>query len=245
MYDGSDTAYYLELGYRVISVEANPDLVRRAEDRFRIAVASGQLTCVHAAVSPGGLEAELFLSGTDPGSSTLFGERLEQKQLRGGIKVPGITVQELFERYSIPDYLKVDIEGADRLCVLALTPAKRPRYLSFEVGDDISELLAHIESIGFNRFKLVNQKTFREIGNEDCAYDRFARRAMRYLGFGRPGLIRRGTRFFTVGHSSGPVPWESDGQWYSGKATYTRLRAIEARGQSSMWYDLHAALETI
>ena len=34
MFDGADTAYYLESGYRVVSVEANPVLVQRAEKTF-------------------------------------------------------------------------------------------------------------------------------------------------------------------------------------------------------------------
>ena len=50
---------------------------------------------------------------------------------------------QLFERFGIPEYLKVDIEGADRLCVLALTSDTRPTYLSFELGDDVDELLEH------------------------------------------------------------------------------------------------------
>jgi FkbM family methyltransferase len=242
MYDGSDTAYYLEIGCRVVAVEANPNLVQNAQQQFQLQIASGQLTCVHAAISPNGSEVELFLAGTDLGSSSLFSERVAHKRPLGGIRVPGLTVQQLFARYGVPDYLKVDIEGADRLCVLALTPEQRPRYLSFEIGNDVFELLAHIESVGFKRFKIISQISFREISNENCLYDRLARRLIKYLGFGRPELIRRGNRFFVIGHSSGPVPWESDGRWSSAAAIRGKLRQMEAQPQAN-WYDLHATAD--
>ncbi|HEY8831960.1 MAG TPA: FkbM family methyltransferase [Gemmatimonadaceae bacterium] len=240
MFDGSDTAYYLETGCRVIAVEANPPLVKSAEERFRSQLASGQLTCVQAAISSDNKEVELFLSAADPGSSSLFSERVANKRPDGAIRVRGMTLDHLFDEYGIPDYLKVDIEGADRLCVLALTQARRPHYLSFEIGDDVEELVHHIESIGFNRFTIINQKSFREIGNENPLYDRFARRSMRYLGFARPRLIRRGKRFFAIGHSSGPAPWESDGRWSNAVAIRGWLRKIASEPDSSNWYDLHA-----
>ena len=34
MFDGSDTKYYAELGFRVIAVEANPTLAERARKRL-------------------------------------------------------------------------------------------------------------------------------------------------------------------------------------------------------------------
>lgn len=243
MYDGSDTAYYLEIGCRVIAVEANPNLVQNAEEQFQPQLASGQLTCIHAAISPNGSEVELFLSGTDLGSSSLFSERVTHKRPLGGIRVPGLTLQQLFAQYGIPDYLKVDIEGADRLCVLALTPEQCPHYLSFEIGSNVFEMLSHIESVGFKHFKIISQISFREITNEECLYDRFARRLIKYLGYGRPTLIRRGGRFFVIGHSSGPVPWESDGRWSSAETIRARLRAMEAQPRSSNWYDLHATAD--
>ena len=34
MYDGADTEYYLELAFQVIALEANPDLVQNALQKF-------------------------------------------------------------------------------------------------------------------------------------------------------------------------------------------------------------------
>ncbi len=242
MYDGADTAYYLECGYQVIAVEANPVLAESAARKFGAQLASGQLVCVNAAISPDGQPVELNLCGQDLGSSSLFSERVANRQPMGAITVPGVTLQELLEQYGLPVYLKVDIEGADRLCILPLTSDHRPDFLSFEVGEDVDELIEHALTIGYRRFKVINQNSFRELANQWCLQDRLARRLVRVLGFNEPRYVRRGGRFFLMGHSSGPVPWQSDGEWWSGEATRSRLRDAKASGTLSGWYDIHVTL---
>lgn len=243
MYDGSDTAYYLECGHRVVAVEANPDLVAAATQRFADAIASGRLTCVHGAISPDGEAVELNLSAQDLGSSSVYAERVADRRPMGSISVPGLTLPQLIERHGLPDYLKVDIEGADRLCVLALTEELRPAYLSFELGDDVDELIAHLASVGYRRFKIINQVTFRELANQGNFRDRLARRVMRGLGYDRPLLVRRAGRFFRGEHSSGPAPWCSDGAWRPADTTRERLREARRGDGLRGWYDIHAALD--
>ena len=242
MFDGEDTAYYLESGYRVIAVEANPGLVSVAQERFKDAIASGQLTCVNAAISPTGEEVELTLTGTDLASSTLFDARVAHKLPFASIRVPGITLTDLFDRFGVPRYLKVDIEGADRLCILSLTPVTRPAFISFEVGDDAEELITHAENVGYTRFKIINQNYFRELANQNALYDRAVRRLMHRLGYLEPRKIKRAGRFFTADFSSGPVPWLSDGKWYSARETRERLRSAIEKQLLEGWYDIHAAL---
>jgi FkbM family methyltransferase len=241
MYDGADTAYYLDTGHRVVAVDANPDLVEQARARFAAQLASGQLACVNAAVSGTNGPVELYLSRADLGSSSLFGERVANKTPLGSIAVPGVTLPDLFRTYGVPYYMKVDIEGADRLCVLPLTADQRPEFLSFEVDNDVEELVAHLEGIGFRRFKVINQSSFRELDNQNCLYDRTAHFIMRQLGYRDPRLIRRAGRFFVRGHSSGPLPWLSDGRWYDAKSTQQRLREARASNVLKNWYDVHAA----
>lgn len=238
MYDGSDTAYYSEMGYRVVAVEANPELVDKAQQRFAPYISSGQLICINAAVSARGETVELILSGKDLGSITLFPVKIAHKRPVGSIKVPGVTVDHLFEQQGVPKYLKIDIEGADRFCVLSLTRENRPEFLSFESSDDVDELLTHAASIGYNRFKIINQNSFREYSNLECVYDRVARKLMQYLGYADPLLIRRAGRFFVSGHSSGPVPWKSDGQWRS----FNDIRSVVKAADLPGWNDIHATI---
>ncbi len=240
MYDGADTAYYLECGYQVVAVDANPELVDQAKRRFHKAVSEGQLTIVNGAISPNGEMVDLILSGEDLGSSSLFSERLIHKHPSGIITVPGLTLQELIEQHGVPEYIKIDIEGADGLCVLALQPETGPTYISFEVGTDAEALVSHAAQIGFTGFKIINQITFRELANQDCLFDRLTRRLMHEMGFREPKLIKRAGRFFIAGHSSGPLPWESDGSWHSGEATCARLQNARTTNSLSGWYDIHA-----
>lgn len=242
MYDGADTAYYLQSGYRVVAVEANPELVQQATEKFAAEIASGQMICVNAAISTSHDPVTLVLSGADPGSSSMFGDRVAHKLPIGSITVSGITMQDLLSRYNAPFYIKVDIEGADRLCVLSLTSENRPQYLSFEVGDDVEELVEHARKIGFGKFKIVDQTSFRELANHACLYDRIIRRVVRELGYADCRRIRRAGRFFVSGHSSGPGPWESDGNWYSADKVLSRWRQANATGTSSGWYDIHTTL---
>jgi len=73
MYDGLDTRYYLDSGYKVLAVEANPELVARAHQHFGKEIRAGQLVVVHAAIGCGaGQTVELITAQDDLGSSSLI-----------------------------------------------------------------------------------------------------------------------------------------------------------------------------
>lgn len=240
MYDASDTIYYLENGYEVVAVEANPALVHRAEADLKRYLDSGQLHIVHAAVGPSNAPVELTICGEDLGSSSIYGESVEHRTPVGSFTVSGITIQELFGRFGVPHYLKIDIEGADLHCVTALTSETKPAYLSFEIGEEFERLLAHVKAIGFSQFKLINQTNLREFANEAGMYDRVAMGIVRRLGYAEPRYVRRSGRYFKLGHSSGPVPWKSDGTWCSpGELAMKWEKAKDTKGRN-VWYDLHA-----
>jgi FkbM family methyltransferase len=240
LFDGTDTDYYLSLGSRVVAVEANPLLVKRGEDRFRNEIASGRLTIVHAAISSDTAPVELTLSADDLGASSMFHDRVADRQPAGSFTAPGLPIRNLMQQYGVPEYLKVDIEGADRFCILNLTADTRPRYLSFEIGPDVDELLEHVRSIGYTRFKIINQVSLRELANEANLRDRAVLRLAELMGVGEPRRLRRSGRFFSAGRCSGPVPWKTDGRWHSGDETVARWRRAQSR--SGVHYDIHAAL---
>lgn len=240
MYDASDTIYYLEEGHKVVAVEANPNLCERASKALAGYIKAGQLDIVNAAIGPIGATMELTLAGDDMGSSSVLQGRVASKNPVGSYSVKAISIQELFNRYGLPYYLKVDIEGCDRMCVLALTSRTRPKFLSFEIGNDMEELLDHAQSIGYRRFKVINQCNFLELANQYRLYDRVCHRLLRFMGYADPARVRRVGRFFSVGHSSGPVPWQSNGYWYSACATIERWRKLIVSAKNSAWYDIHA-----
>lgn len=167
MYDASDTKYYLSEGYNVLAVEANPFLVKRAARELEKELSQGRVEFVNAAISDrSGEEITLTVCGDDIGASTIYGENIASRNPIGAYSVLTVTLGDLIESHGLPFYLKVDIEGADRFCVLELTSNNRPTYLSFEVGQDLEELMSHCVSIGFAKFKLVNQCNFRELSKQ-------------------------------------------------------------------------------
>jgi FkbM family methyltransferase len=243
MYDGADAEYYLESAYRVVAVEANPHLVQIARQKFKNEITSGRLICINAAISVDGEAVDLILSGDDLGASSVFYEWVADMRPSGSIKVSGVTFSELIDKFGVPYYLKIDIEGSDRLCVLSLRPDNRPPYLSFEIGTDAEELLQHLHNIGFTKYKIINQVSFRELSNQDNIYDRLMHRVDRLLGHAVRNRIKRAGRFFQSGHSSGPFPWLSEGRWRT--IEEIRVQLQDARKSQSLrgyWYDIHAAL---
>ncbi len=241
MYDASDTEYYLSEGHKVIAVEANPKLVDQATERFESQIAQDQLVIVNAAVSNvSGQDTTLYLSGDDMGSSSIDREMVATKNPSGSFTVQSIAITDLIEIHGVPHFLKIDIEGADRSCILPLTHENRPSYLSFEVGDDVEELIDHLCAIGFEKFKAINQINFLELGNQQSLSYRSKRKLIRWLGYKNPRYVRRSGRWFLVEHSAGPAPWVSDGAWQTADGLMQKWREASSSGELGGWYDIHA-----
>lgn len=240
MYDGADSRYFLDEGLRVVAVEANPELVEKARLKFRKEIAAGHLILVNKALAERSGEIELALCGDDLGASTIFGDKIAHRNPSGTLKVPAVTFAELVDEHGIPDYVKVDVEGADRHCVMALNPRNRPQYLSFEADDDLQELVSHAASIGYTRFKLIGQCSFLELGNERALRTRLKRKLSHWLGRDEPRQVRRAGRWFWLMHSSGPAPWESDGNWYTAAALMEKWNHARQHQLLTGWYDVHA-----
>ena len=247
MYDASDTEYYLSEGYKVIAVEANPNLIERAETQFNEQVLSGQLVLVNRAICEDpGEEITLTVCGSDLGSSSIFKERLENSNSLDSYNIKGMTVVELIEKYGCPYFMKIDIEGADRYCILPLDAGNRPRYISFEAGDDIEELVHHLRKIGFTRFKIINQANFIELNNQCSLIYRAKGRITRLWGQGNPifnenypTYVKRNGRSFLLGHSAGPAPWISDGKWQDFNNLLSKWKSAASKNKLYGWYDVH------
>jgi FkbM family methyltransferase len=241
MYDGSDTEYYLSEGYKVVAVEANPALIDKAEKRFSKEIQRGQLCLVNAAIAETEDPVTLSICADDLGSSTIYSSHLGQREIASSYTVPGMPITSVFAQHGLPWFMKVDIEGADRLPVLALTERQKPAFLSFEVGNDFSELLDHAQSIGYTKFKLINQCNFLEIHEQDNIKERVARRLIKMVGYSEPMFAIRKGRKFTLRHSAGPGPWASSGSWHDANAILSRYVALANKNELGGWYDLHAS----
>lgn len=218
---GEDSAFYLALGYRVVGVEANPQLGELLKQRFADAVSSKRFVLAPYAISERDGEIAFYLNrklsiwGTaDPAwAQRNRGMGADSEEIR----VPALRFVELLRRHGCPYYLKIDIEGADMQCVYALREvADRPKYLSIESDkrswDGLLEEFRVLEELGYRRFQVIDQL-------------RHPQRSGRFTGpSGQPVDWR-----FEIG-SSGPFGEHLGGDWVS------RAQAIEQYRRIFFWY---------
>jgi FkbM family methyltransferase len=162
---GEDARFYLRKGFRVVAVEANPLLCRELRDVFSSEMASGQFVLVESAIAETSGEVEFFVNSAQSIWGTIRSEFVERdKENFQRIVVPSVNFNVILQRYGTPRYLKIDIEGADMLCLEALlSVTSRPDFVSFESDrKTLSALrceLSLLMRLGYRKFQFVDQKT--------------------------------------------------------------------------------------
>lgn len=107
--EGRMTQTFSELGASVVAVEANPALADKVHARY----GPRRVTVESVAVGAESGVAELRL-GVYNGHSTLsadWQDRTGDARWGGSITVPVTTLEALVERYGVPDFVKIDVEG--------------------------------------------------------------------------------------------------------------------------------------
>jgi len=253
---GEDTDFYLRKGFRVVAVEADPVLAAKLRENFASAIHSGQLAVVEAAVADVPGEIEFFHNEQSSVWGTIHQEWAERNEKMGApssrVKVRAVRFEDLLREFGVPYYLKVDIEGADMLCISALGSVKdKPRFVSVEsTKTSWASLLAEfdiLESLGYRRFQVINQARIEEQSEPEPPKEgTYADHKPR---FGSSGLFGREL----------PGPWLTRAQALRKYAPiFVRYRFFgdNTRGQQFMWrfpkqyqprvipdwYDTHAAL---
>lgn len=155
---GEDTAAYLAAGHEVVAVEPNPALVTTLNARFAAEIAAGRVHIEDGALGDPEWPKLFHVSANDHWSSIdpIWAGR--DGLPTTAIEVPTITLPDLFERYGCPDYIKIDVEGADRIVLEQLLGDKRrPGLVSVEdcrFGPTYLDILA---ACGYTGFKLSEQ----------------------------------------------------------------------------------------
>lgn len=156
--NGDDTAYYLKSGFRVVGIEANPVMVSECEQRFAIELDSGQLTLLNVAIADQDGVVDFYVSEGNRGVwSSLDASLGGRTGASRCVQVPARRFRSLLDEYGVPYYLKVDIEGADYLCLRDLDIDHAPTYVSFEASENRLETLFWLAHAGYTRFRLINQ----------------------------------------------------------------------------------------
>ncbi|MFM1822840.1 MAG: hypothetical protein RI967_1106, partial [Planctomycetota bacterium] len=171
MHRGEDSDFYLRKGFRVVGFEADPELAAHCRRRFARSIDAGRLEIVEGAiVDPGAREGKATVAfHRNTGNSvwgTVHADWADCNARLGTsselVEVAAIDFAEVLARTGMPRYMKIDIEGADMVCVDALRRfATRPDYLSIESDKTsfarIEREIEILVELGYDRFQAIEQ----------------------------------------------------------------------------------------
>lgn len=172
MCNGDDTDFYLKKGFKVVAFEADPELIAFCRNRFSDAIKTGQLIIVEGAI----VDITTLAEGTDKVTffknkgnnqwGTVCQNWVDRNERCGEsssmIEASVIDFKACLNKYGIPYYLKIDIEGMDVLCLEALLSfSEKPDYVSLESNKVDFEALKKefdlLSKLGYNSFQIINQ----------------------------------------------------------------------------------------
>lgn len=168
---GQDTAFYLSRGFRVLAVEADPFLANEGRKKFSAQIEDGSLEILNVGIADQDGTADFWICEEKPEFNSLhqaIAARDSYSHTR--IQIPVMRFSRIIEKYGVPHFLKIDIEGNDILCLDALSASTLPTYLSVESECPVEEGSSTVEeglrtleklySLGYRKFKLIDQHTF-------------------------------------------------------------------------------------
>lgn len=171
LHQGEDTEFYLEKGFEVIAFEADPILADQCRRKFATQIADQRLIIVEGAIvdarSCGSASTvKFYRNETHSVWGTISDEWAKRNESQGhsssSIDVHAVNIADSIRLYGIPHYMKIDIEGADVICLRALLDfAIRPDYVSIESEkrefSKLTEELQLLETLGYSMFMAVQQ----------------------------------------------------------------------------------------
>ncbi len=256
MHKGEDTAYYLAKGYRVVAFEANASLVAACRERFAREIDEGRLTIVEGAISDTSDPTITFYAHRNTVWGTIEPPQDERfAELSTTIEVPVVSLPRVLAERGMPSFMKIDIEGADTVCLRALAEfEEHPPFLSIEAPGRMPALEEHLsllDGLGYKRFAVVQQATIprhplqtKTLGGEPLSF-RFEEGASGPFGdevgpwLSREQAMKRYRRVFMsyrLLDRNGPIRKTRLGRGLVGQAG-ARLH-LPLPG----WYDTHARL---
>ena len=265
LHRGEDTNFYLKKGYKVVAFEASPELVKFCKIRFKGEIAEGRLHIVEGAITSGVGQGPIRFYKNEKNSvfGTIRPDWNERNEAVGSggeiIEVNRVDVAACIERFGVPHFMKIDIEGADTVVLDALKSFdERPAYLSIESNkvdlDEVVKELNVLSALGYEKFIAAQQAEIpsKRISTTDLS--------------GKPFT------FVFEKDSSGPFGEDLRQPWLSADACMTAYKEIfklyRIFGDQSLfrkipgglrlrklleilwgrplpgWYDTHAALPT-
>jgi FkbM family methyltransferase len=250
---GDDTAYYLHKGYRVVAVEPNPHSVSRLRERFSAEINSGRLTLVDAAISTSEGTAPFWICDDAHAWSSLDRGMASKNDSRHScVSVPTQSFASLLDRFGVPFYCKIDIEGSDKICLDDMRPSAKPPFISVEMMykdsrlalDPTRALLDRLLDLGYQRFKVISQVTHRQPAGTFLRFKAMLPRSASIRVTRVEGMLLRyrpEEDWPFDGHVSGPFGEETDGNWLEASEARDLIQILHRNPDISDWFDIHAA----
>ena len=139
--DGSDAAYFIRQGYKVLAIDANPLLIKNGEARFREQIDSGQLVLLNYALSLNPSTSVFWINAKQPQQSSFIQKKCLQFASSEDdckpLQVESRSCAALWA-WGIPEFLQIDIEEYHYVCLFALYTLPRshlPKYVSWEMHE--------------------------------------------------------------------------------------------------------------
>jgi FkbM family methyltransferase len=263
LHNGGDTAHYLQSGARVVAVEANPTMCAAVEEKFGDYIRNGQLTVINRGLGEHAGQMEFWVSDDDSEWSSFDRSNVSRLGSRyHAITVDCIPIVDIIAEFGVPDYMKIDLEGHDRVCIAGLTQATAPRYISIEMDHEHGDRdIRRLADLGYRDFKLIcqndgwHQITTRNLWlYERLAADDLASRSARKLrklasrGIWKLRTLADGRHGLPVG-PSGPWGERTSGSWCSVEhslAIWHTVHDLDNLARRSgadwwaWWFDVHA-----
>jgi FkbM family methyltransferase len=221
-HSGEDTDFYLKKGFSVVGVEANPDLVANAAVRFQDAITQGRLHLISGAIAPAsaGEKVVFYANPNNSGWGTIMPDWSSRNEMFGysseRIEVPRVDIADVYRSHGIPFYLKIDVEGVDRLILEELASVDcLPQYVSVESEKvDFDQLRGELEllkRLGYKKFKVVQQSDIPGTKLRTCTID------------------GREFEYVFAPHTSGPFGGDLPSPWLTYAEALEEYRAVFRR----------------
>lgn len=156
MHKGLDTEYYLEKGFRVVGLEAVPELAEACA--AKLARYGDRLVIVNKALFEKPDEEVSFYTVPNKNDWGSLHRGFAEKGVETAVEITVQTIDLpwLLDRYGTPRYIKCDMEGADLIFLQQfLGEKRRPRFVSVEMNNgEEGEIL---RECGYEVGQIVNQ----------------------------------------------------------------------------------------
>lgn len=235
-HNGDDSDFYLKKGFKVVALEANPELVRNGAKKFRNHIGKKNLILINKAVSDNKGRQNFYIHPNKSDWSSCDKKLAESDGSKSKIvSVESISLGDLCKEFGTPYYVKVDVEGCDLIVAKQLfSLSDKPQYVSFETSRrDYAGIFSWLYVSGYKKFQLVNQSnnlnrkkktTQKAVEGKKIDY-KFSRYSSGFFGKDLP-----------------KNKWLSFDEALTRYIKYKELKIIDNQELALGWLDVHASL---